>query len=54
MTIKRREFGTIHCKKCGGEAEFFGVLSDGNFKYYCLSCCEIFFSDIFYVESLPK
>ena len=52
--IDRREFGKMKCVKCGGETELFGNLPNNMFKYYCLSCYEIFFSEIFYVESLPR
>jgi len=48
-TIKR-ESGIMECKKCGAEMELFGVLENGNFKYCCKNCFEIFFSNILYVK----
>jgi len=50
--IKKRKFGLMKCKKCGGKTELFGNLDSGGLKYCCIDCYNIFSSDIFYTKSL--
>jgi len=52
--VKIHKFGLMRCPKCGNKSELFGNLDSGWFKYYCLGCHDIFFSDKFYKKSLIK
>jgi len=52
--VKIYKFGFMKCEKCGSKTELFGNLDNGMFKYCCINCYHIFFSDKFYRKSLIK
>jgi len=51
MFITKKNPGILHCKKCNGETELYGIKENNYFKYSCIKCHEQFDSEYFYEGS---